>query len=319
MVVALVGKGQAAAGPVGSGIPEHPLGAQPEGASDRRVGAAHNVTPSADIAISTVRGAPHRRVAGRLIMTTSTVVSLGSVKKEVQWYLAEALANARAKVDRPGAGDRREVVLAGYFAALSAFKYLEALSEDEERDWHNRMLIALGITPPPPAGPGLTQAVYIGDPNTAPRPDAAPQILPRFMRSVPGPDAEFEQHGGVLRVVAAEIYDTMVAIRWRVAPEPDVFAAFPSEALQLAHDLEGLETWAVDELRQKAEQRLRMMRLYNFELTDDVGTEYWSSGHGQGGGAHGITGEAEFLPAPPATSAKLTLSWLDLAVAIPLQ
>lgn len=241
------------------------------------------------------------------------------MKREVQWYLAEALANARAQVDRPGAGERREVVLASYFAALRAFKYLEALSEDDERDWHNRMLLALGITPPPPAGPGASQAVFIGDPNAAPRASAAPPVLPRFVRSVPGPNAEFEQHGGVLRVVAAEIYDTMVAIRWRVAPEPDVFAAFPSEALQLAHDLEGLEAWAVDELRRKAEQRLRMMRLYNFELTDDAGTEYWSSGHGHGGGAYGITGEAEFLPAPPSTATNLTLTWLGMAVEIPFR
>jgi hypothetical protein len=241
------------------------------------------------------------------------------VKREVQWYLAEALANARARVDRPDAGDRREVVLAGYFAALGAFKYLDALSEEEQRDWYNRMLIAVGITPPPPAEPGVIQAVYIGDPNAAPRPAAARPVLPRFMRSVPGPDAEFERYGGVLRVVAAEIYDTMVAIRWRVAPEPDVSAAFPNEALQLARDLEGLEAWAVDELRRKAEQRLRMMRLYNFELADDIGTEYWASGHGHGGGAHGITGEGEFRPAPPATATKLKLTWLGMPVEIPLR
>jgi hypothetical protein len=241
------------------------------------------------------------------------------VKPEVQWYLAEALANTRAQVDRPGAADRREVVLAGYVAALRAFKYLEALSEEEERDWHDRMLIALGITPPPPAGPGVTQAVYTGDPNAAPRPEAAPPVLPRFMRSVPGPNAEFEQHGGVLRVVAAEIYDTMVAIRWRVAPEPDVYAAFPSEAIQLAHDVDGLETWAADELRKKAKQRLRMMRLYIFELTDDVGTEYWSPGYGHGGGPNGMRGEAEFLPSPPPSATKLTLTWLGMPIEIPLR
>jgi hypothetical protein len=209
-------------------------------------------------------------------------------------------------------------VLASYFAALKAFKYLEALSEDEERDWHNRMLIALGITPPPPAGPGTTQAVYIGEPNATPRSPTPPRVLPRFVRSVPGPDAEFERYGGILRVVAAEIYDTMVAVRWRVAPEPDMSSAFPSEAIQLAHDVEGLEIWAADELRRKAEQRLRMMRLYNFDLSDDVATEYRSTGHRHGGGSDGMTGEAEFVPTPPPTAGTLTLAWLGLAVDIPL-
>jgi hypothetical protein len=68
-------------------------------------------------------------------------------------------------------------------------------------------------------------------------------VLPRFVRSVPGPDAEYELRGGRLRIMAVEVYDTMVSIRWRSAPEPDVSAMFPDEAAQLAHDVEGTEAW----------------------------------------------------------------------------
>jgi len=217
----------------------------------------------------------------------------------------------------PDAGKRREATLAAYSGAIGSFRYLGELSEDEEHDWRDRMLVALGITPPEPARQGVSQFIHVGnpDPGTA---RTEPPDVSRFVRSVLGPDAEFERHGGRLRVLAVDIYDTVVTVRWRVAPEPDIFSAFPAEAIQLAQDVEGADAWAAEHLREKAEQRLRMMRLYRFSLTDDTGTKYMTTGGSHGGGNNEMTGEAKFLPAPPPTAATLTFTWLDQAVRIPL-
>ena len=110
----------------------------------------------------------------------------------------------------------------------------------------------------------------------------------------------------------------MVSIRWRAAPEPDVSAVFSDEAAQLAHDVEGTEAWAATELKKNAEKRLEMFRLYTFGLSDDVGTEYQSTGGGRRGGGNGVTGEADFAPTPPEHTSRLTITWLDLTVDIPL-
>jgi hypothetical protein len=235
------------------------------------------------------------------------------VRQEVQWYLTEALANARARRDISIAGD----TLANYSGALGAFRYLNELTEDEERDWRGRMRLALEITPPRPVAPGTSQAIYVGDPDLrpAPGPDPGPA---HFVRNVPGPNAEFERYGGRLRVIAAEVYDTKVAVRWRFAPEPDISSAFPSETAQLTHDLEGTEEWAADELRKKAERGLHSLRLYRFGLTDDVGTLYDPTGGSSGGRTGETTGEAMFVPAPPPTASVLLFTWRDVAVEIPL-
>jgi len=114
------------------------------------------------------------------------------------------------------------------------------------------------------------------------------------------------------------MYDTAVAIRWRVAPEPVISSVFPDEAAQLARDVEGTDAWAAEHLRTKAERGLRMMRLYQFSLADDVGTAYRPMGGRHGGGDNEMTGEAKFVPAPAATASTLTFTWLELAVYIPL-
>jgi len=143
---------------------------------------------------------------------------------------------------------------------------------------------------------------------------------PAFIRSHPGPNQEFEVFGGQLRIISIEVYDIAVVIRWRASPEPDIARAFPSESAELERDLAGLEDWAADDLRMKAQQRLRMMRLYRFELKDDVGTEYVQRGQQHGGGGGGVmSGEAEFRPAPPPAASTLTFSWLNLRVPVPLR
>jgi len=78
-----------------------------------------------------------------------------------------------------------------------------------------------------------------------------------------------------------------------------------------------LKPGTAEELKKKAEKRLRMFRLYDFGLVDDVGTEYHHMGGRSGGGTNGTTGEAEFSPAPPSTATMLTITWLDLTVGVP--
>jgi len=80
------------------------------------------------------------------------------------------------------------------------------------------------------------------------------------------------------------------------------------------------ETWKgpMPGRRTKAEQGSRKMRLFRFGLADDAGTEYRPMGGGHGGSHNEMSGEAKFAPAPPTTASTLTLTWLDLAVQLPL-
>jgi hypothetical protein len=237
------------------------------------------------------------------------------VREEVQWYLAEHLANARAMMGLPDALDRRHSTMTGFASALDALRYVGELTEEEQRDWNDRMLIAVGVTPPESAPCGVARAIFVGNPKDLERREEA---TPTFERSVPGPNAEFDFYGGKLRVIAADIYDTAVDVRWRVAPEPDIDAVFPSEVAQMSRDTEGTQDWAAEHLQKKGRDHLRMMRLYRFELSDDDGTPYTHSGGGSGGRPGEMSGTARFSPAPSADASVLTLTWHSLQVSFPL-
>ncbi|HSS11337.1 MAG TPA: hypothetical protein VLL25_15735, partial [Acidimicrobiales bacterium] len=73
-------------------------------------------------------------------------------------------------------------------------------------------------------------------------------------------------------------------MRWRVVPDPDIPAMFSTERAALQRDVDGLDDWAAEHLRHKAEQKLRLMRVYGFDLADDLETAYPSSAGGRGGG-----------------------------------
>jgi hypothetical protein len=234
------------------------------------------------------------------------------VRQEVQWYLAEQLANARAiKCTRM---ENRDRTMASFSGALAALRYVDELTSDEESDWSERMRLALDIT----ANRLVIRRTGMDELRPVPRSLVVNKPYPRFVRSIPGPEAEYECFGGQVRIIAVEVYDTTVSIRWRAAPEPDLWAAFPEDASQLAHDVEGTDAWAAEHLKVKAERGMRGFRLYNFELADNVGTEYHSSGGGHQGGGNEATGEARFIPAPPTSASMLTITLLDLAVDIPL-
>lgn len=180
------------------------------------------------------------------------------------------------------------------------------------------MELALGITPTPPrvalttfgnAGQAGTIDWFAGE---------DPTRMGRFVRSLSGPDVEHERHGDRLSVMGVDIYELMVNVRWRVAPPPDLASAFPEETAQLAHDLEGMDASTAKDQRNRAEGQLRNMRLYKFELVDDIETAYRclrGSTHGVG---NGMNGDAQFFPAPPPTASVVRFKWLDVNIVIRL-
>jgi hypothetical protein len=236
------------------------------------------------------------------------------VKPEAQWYLVEALSRARGHRGIRDDYEAKQAQLGHFAGILAGFRYLGALTQDEEEDWYHRMLLALGYELPDPAPPGVSRAIYLGDPAKRP-PVRQARNVPAFIRSQPGPDQEFEIHGGKLRVIAVEFYDSVVAIRWRVSPQPDVASVFPGEVAALEGDLSGLEDWAAEDLRRKGREELAMMRIYRFGLRDDLGTSYVQMGSSHGGGPGGMKGEAEFQK-PPTEASLLVFSWLGLEVPI---
>jgi hypothetical protein len=240
------------------------------------------------------------------------------MKPEAQWYLVEALARARGHLGILDDYESKQRAMSHFAGVLAAFRYQGDVTQEEEQDWYRKMLVVQGYEPPDPPPPGVAQAIYLGDPEKRPPPLPA-EIAPTFIRSQRGPDQEFEVFNGRLRVISIEIYDVAAVIRWRVWPEPVITLAFPEESAALELDLIGLEEWAADDLRMKGHEMLRRMRLYRFELTDDVGTDYVQRGQRHGGAGGVTSGEAEFRPSPPGSASTLTISWLNLRVPVALQ
>jgi hypothetical protein len=239
------------------------------------------------------------------------------VRQEVQEYLVKALALARASKERLSE-EQTERKLASFSGGLEALRYVGELSVGEESDWADRMRLALGMPIETPRLAITFDPAAEHGKDIKRFPDVDPTRLGRFLRSLPVPDVEHERYGAVLRVTKADVYEMMVYIHWRLAPEPDLAAAFPEETAQLEHDIEGLDAWEAQRLRRHAEGRMRGMRLYTFCLADDVETEYRcirGGAHGHGGE---MTGEAGFSPAPPLTASMLRFTWLDVNIDIPL-
>ena len=140
----------------------------------------------------------------------------------------------------------------------------------------------------------------------------------RFVRSVPGPDEEYECHGGRLRVVAVDINEASVIVRWRLTGELDLAAAFPEETQQLEREISGLDVWAAERVTSKALRDLRARYLFGFGLEDDLGTPY-ARRNLTAGGVGEKTGDARYCPAPPPNATTLNFKWLDVRIDIPLK
>ena len=253
------------------------------------------------------------------------------VQAQAQWLLVERLAFARAQRDQLSDASKREQ-LTHFRGVLEGFRYMGAMTAEEESVWSDKMLLALEITPPNPALPGILQADVVSDTSASQlTPPAGPisthKAGPRFIRAAPAPDEEFEYRGSALRVVGVEQYDAVVAVKWIVNPEPNVWDVFPEESAALEQDLQDLDDGPTNILRKTAERLLRTRRLYVFALADDLGTRYEPTEEQHGAAfvsngitrqSIGITGSAIFHPSVPSNARSLNFKWFALTLEVPL-
>ncbi len=257
------------------------------------------------------------RTAGRRGHRPAPTIRL--VTPEARIYLAGRLSAARAVVGLGDITERRAGLLAHFGGALEAFRAVGAVTDDELVDWNRRMLVALGVEPPPPAPAGAAQAVWFGPgepPSAAPSPPRA--AVPEFIGVIPGPGELLRTSGGDLRVLAVELYDYGVVVRWRVTGL-DLRGELPDDEVDFDEDLSGLPELVVFRRRLDAEHRWRQTLLSTFALEDDAGTLYRSTGASSGGGPDDVRGEATFTPRPPAGATRLGFRWRGGTLDIPMR
>jgi len=201
---------------------------------------------------------------------------------------------------------------------LEALRAVGAITQDEMLDWNNHLFVALGIEPlesPPPGFQGA-RAIRISDGQ--PEPVVSPPPA-RFLGLVPAvvPDVPVG-FGGRLQIPGIELYDTRVAVAWRLAPIPDPERQFGDQLAAHDRDSEGLPEHERLRSRQMLVHRLDRSG-QQLSMTDDIGTEYHHMGGGSGGGRDERTGRAEFFPAVPGTASELTVHWGgEVSIAIDL-
>jgi hypothetical protein len=221
------------------------------------------------------------------------------------------LARAGPHGDQPREDWKRES-LSRFGATLEALRAVGAVTQDEMHDWNNRLLIALGIEPLEPLPPGSSGArtIRISD---VPPPPVIPNPPARFLRLVPArtPDVAIG-FGGRLQVLGIELYDSRVAVAWRLAPLPDPERQFREQLAAHDRDSEGLPEVERRHSRQLLVHRLGHARQH-LSLSDDLGTPYHPIGGASGGGRDERTGRAQFQPAVPDAATQLTVSWADEA------
>ncbi|HUE08908.1 MAG TPA: hypothetical protein VMP41_15875 [Acidimicrobiales bacterium] len=124
-------------------------------------------------------------------------------------------------------------------------------------------------------------------------------------------------YGGRIQILGVELYSDKVSVNWRLAPLPDPEALFADELADQAPDLDGLSDDFKTILRDKLTQRLQMQRR-SLSLSDDVGTEFRSTGGGSGGGGSERRGNSDFVPGVPAEAKRLVVRWDQLDFDVPL-
>jgi hypothetical protein len=224
-----------------------------------------------------------------------------------------------ARVGAPGvqsSADWRRQSLARFGAALAALHAVDAITEDERLDWHNRFLIAVGIEPPAGLPSSFQGARAIG--SLTLRPLAVnPNTPGRFVRLLTAqvPDVAIG-FGGRLQVLGVELYDSKLAVAWRLAPLPDPELQFTEQLAAHDRDSEGLAEPERGRARGMLIHRLAHgpARLW---ITDDVGTEYRHCGGGSGGGSDERVGRTQFTPSVSAVASELVVHWDD-EVSIPI-
>jgi hypothetical protein len=233
-----------------------------------------------------------------------------------QAHLSELLAAARTAPPVPFVDPDEQAArtLMTFNAALAALKGVGAISDEEMAEWLNRMLVAVGEQPLEPLSKGAgVRLISFGRKRTQgpPRPPDPPPAS-RFLGLVPveEPDRPLE-YGGRIQILGVELYSDKVSVNWRIAPLPDPEALFAAELAEQEPDLEGLSHDFKKILRDRLVQRLQMQRR-SLNLTDDVGTEFRSTGGGSGGGGNERRGHSDFAPRVPAEARRLTVLWDEM-------
>ncbi len=251
---------------------------------------------------------------------------------DAQVYLAARLAEIRdgpprlhgAPTDDEHADRERaqhqQRTYGSFTSELRALEAVGAVEASEVHEWTNRCLEALGEEPlePVAARPGraVMRLVHFGD---DPRREVVPPPVPEFVRLVPASTpAAVTRHGGRFQVLGVEIYDTELALAWRLAPLPNEESMSAKELDELDADTEGLPDDTREVMRLGLLQR-RRLRLPLCEIGDDVGTEYRATGGGSSGGGGQLVGRARYTPAPPPQASHLTVRWEDVSHLVPLR
>ena len=243
--------------------------------------------------------------------------------ESTRWYLIEAVANARADPFAKTDYDHKQNIASHFAGALSALRYQESITQEEQSAWYQKMLLGLGYELPDPPPPGVASFVYLGDPEERPDPPDISEPT-NLVQTIRGSGRSVDFHGGNLRIEQVEVFDDAVVIHWDVTPDLDIWQAFPVEAAELEADLEEVaDEWAVDELRKKATRQMALL-LRNSELIDDAGTSYRMAGSSRRGswnamaGSH-ADGHVVFRPAPATGARRLMWTWLSTTLGIPLR
>jgi hypothetical protein len=247
------------------------------------------------------------------------------VEQSTKWYLIEVVAGARAHRHLRPDLEVRRAAFTHFSGSLNGLLYANAIDWDEHDIWAGKMLTALGFAVPErpsskttPAGTTMTMPlIYLGD-GDPPEPPVVVHPKSPLLHSVPGPETDFPFHGSLFRVDSVDLYTSTVVVSWRLTGSPNFAAIFPGEIAELEADLEGLDDWAADELRRKAESQLERWALYRFTLSDDLGTVYEPYGTNRGSRFGVVEGHQAFKPTAPHTAWSLTLGWYDLHIEISL-
>jgi hypothetical protein len=230
-----------------------------------------------------------------------------------QRYLVERLMVARDRPPQTDVLQWRQQMLGNFGGALEALRAVDAMDADEVHDWTNRMLVALGLEAldPLPSGFSGGRAVYIGE-GERPTPPPVPPVA-RFLDLIPVVNGDREvPYGGRLQVLGIERYDSRVVVTWRMAPLPDPESKYAEELRAHDHDTEGLPDDERMMLRRRFLMQINRPGGHALTLSDDLGTEYFSTGGGASGGGNEQTGRAQFIPAAPDNVSELTVRFDDL-------
>ena len=225
--------------------------------------------------------------------------------QRAQAFLASKVDLARSRDAWADGSDENVVrnMLVGFQAAVEALRSTGLVSPEEEHDWQNRMLVAVGREPLPPLpGPGHARIVNLAGSGrgSIPTPHEVPA---EFKRQIAPAVAVIDvPYGGRLQVLGVELYDSQLAVSWRLAPLPDPDAMFAADLAAHERDTEGLSSEQRDELRRRLLFGLRRRYMRGIRVTDDAATAYFRSGGSASGRSSELTGTSGLFSSPVAPS-----------------